>query len=724
MRELALYIGGQRVDLDGDELILMNYTRDDLENPTAVKNSYSRQITLKGTENNNRLFGEMFRGDRRTVFVNDSTGIYFDPMRKTPFEIYDELSSIIESGYVRLDKVSMKGADISYSVTLYGGLGGFFYSLSYNEDGTKKTLGDMSYKGFVENDDRIATFVLDYGVLSAKYVDEAWEYMSYQSNPSSRDWTYHFWNIINFAPCYNGLPDGFDADKAVIPPKRYENVPSTGVKDGLTYTRRDNTSTNLLKFARKHTEWEVGDLRWYHQRPVVSIRSIIEACCHSANNGGYTVKLDEDYFNSDNYGYWDGWVTLQFIPKDERTDIFCIHNLLKKTATPADYLLSFAKMLGMVFLYDGPSKTVTIMSRNTFYHVDQDHLYPVLDLSQRIDVSGSIDIDPVVASAKYYQFGDSAIGEFADEYKDTYRIPYGVQRVNTGYDFDSQDSVLTDGVLFASAPDVLEFSRMFQFNNWGMDENGGYTEFLFLPEYEEVKVTLWRTTMDGGETKYENIEVSAERYPFNILLYFNETHPFADFFAKVQLHGEDNKPVDGANVFLIFNQMEAEVRPMRYPLSIDRFLLTDDHPDMEVLNQGTPCWNLATGISRRLFPSFRRFKTTRDNTRVLVSAEWGVPQAVGDPTIITENIPSLYDWWWRKYIQDLFDVDTKVLKCKADLRGLEVGQELLRRFWWYDGAIWVINRIVNHSLITDDLTELELIKVKDMMNYKAGQPIY
>ena len=46
-RKISLYIADQKVDLDNNSFILFNYTMEDLSNPTIVKNSFSKQITLK-----------------------------------------------------------------------------------------------------------------------------------------------------------------------------------------------------------------------------------------------------------------------------------------------------------------------------------------------------------------------------------------------------------------------------------------------------------------------------------------------------------------------------------------------------------------------------------------------------------------------------------------------------------------------------------------------------
>ena len=67
MRNIRLYIGGQRVDLDKSITMPFTYQTTDAEMPTSVKNSYSKTINLQGTENNRRLFGGIWHLDSRVV---------------------------------------------------------------------------------------------------------------------------------------------------------------------------------------------------------------------------------------------------------------------------------------------------------------------------------------------------------------------------------------------------------------------------------------------------------------------------------------------------------------------------------------------------------------------------------------------------------------------------------------------------------------------------------
>ena len=286
-KNVTLFIGDIQADLDNDALILFNYTQEDLQNPTIVKNSYSQQVTLKGTDVNNRIFGTYFRNDRLT-------GSGFNALQKTPFTIYNEMNEVLESGYCKLESVTQKKADITYKVSLYGGLGGFLYGLMYDADGNKKTLADLIYTSGGDAHE------FDFRI-NRDAVKSAWRKLSGYIESD-------IWAHINFAPCYNGLPAGsFAANKAFCPTSCF-GVLSTLTESGVTYNARNGHV--LVTLANKYDEWAVGDLRSYLQRPVLKFKSILDAICDSSQNGGYTVELDSTFFNNNNDYYSNTWLTL------------------------------------------------------------------------------------------------------------------------------------------------------------------------------------------------------------------------------------------------------------------------------------------------------------------------------------------------------------------------------------------------------------------------------
>ena len=82
---------------------------------------------------------------------------------------------------------------------------------------------------------------------------------------------------------------------------------------------------------------------------------------------------------------------------------------------------------------------------------------------------------------------------------------------------------------------------------------------------------------------------------------------------------------------------------------------------------------------------------------------------------------TLYEKRWRAFLADRLDRDTKVMKCRVDFSGSQVGPSLLRRFFYYEGSYWVLNKITNYSLTTWDPVECEFIQVRDMAHYYNGQ---
>lgn len=276
-RKISLYIADRLVDLDEQSFILFNYAMEDLTNPAVLKNSYSNKITIKGTPNNNTLFGDIFRLDRAVTYDGSNIGIAFNPSRKTPFVIYNEMNEALESGYCKLDSVTRKGGDIEYQISLFGGLGSFLYSLAYDDNGNKRSLADLDYLGTGNSDTE-----LDF-TINAENVAAAWAIDPSENVIDTK------WKVINFAPCYNGIPEGkFDADKALVNPSKV-GLNSSIASGSKTYTVKSGYA--LVNLAQKYDEWAVKDLRSYLQRPVLSMRAFLEAVRKPLNNGGYVVNM-------------------------------------------------------------------------------------------------------------------------------------------------------------------------------------------------------------------------------------------------------------------------------------------------------------------------------------------------------------------------------------------------------------------------------------------------
>lgn len=291
---IELYINNQLIEFEEPPKVLMTYAHTELHNPTIVRNSYSKTLTINGTPNNNKVFNCFY--DNNWV-----VGAGYNPSQKMEFVLYRN-GEPMETGYVKLDSVKKNGQQIEYSVTLYGGLGQFLYNLSYKETGDPMKLSDLDYGydlNMKVNKDTIA---------------DAWRHITKVQNTNS------LYDFINFAPCYNGIPKDFSANKVAIDVESFKNADDDDLYNQFITEKDGYTTVNgwlMAELEQNYDEWQTKDLRSYLQRPVVRMKSIIEACCNPENNGGFTVELDESFFNDSNE-YWDkAWLTLPLLTEIE-----------------------------------------------------------------------------------------------------------------------------------------------------------------------------------------------------------------------------------------------------------------------------------------------------------------------------------------------------------------------------------------------------------------------
>ena len=149
-----LYINNQEVNLTGQTDINFNYQQSDLTNPTIIKSSFSKTVTVPGNTHNSNIFCKIFD----LQMVNHQATGYFNPAKKADFQLFKD-GILLESGYAKLDNVTKTNGVIFFNLTLYGGLGDLFYNLSYNDNGDNLTLADMfsSDLDFVINRDTVAS---------------------------------------------------------------------------------------------------------------------------------------------------------------------------------------------------------------------------------------------------------------------------------------------------------------------------------------------------------------------------------------------------------------------------------------------------------------------------------------------------------------------------------------------------------------------------------------
>lgn len=312
-KNITLYLDGSKIDWPKVPDILLTYQRTDYTNPTVTKNMFSKTVTIDGTPNNNDIFNHIWNLER----VMDDDFMLFNPSQKVPFELFND-AEMVETGYAKLDSIKRDGYKISYNITLYGGLGSFFYNLAYDIDTDKeKTLADLNFIGGPNPDDEF-----DFEI-NKNTVWNAWDALKrYGHNTGS----YKKFDYFNFCPAYNGYPEGFDSDKFLL---NFNESTGMSVRytddNGIHYSTLPTSVSNgesaftpyngyiYGEMRRECNEWEMRDLRSYLQRPCLSVKGLFNAIRNPINNGGYNVVLDNEFFSSGNPYYDKAWITLPIL---------------------------------------------------------------------------------------------------------------------------------------------------------------------------------------------------------------------------------------------------------------------------------------------------------------------------------------------------------------------------------------------------------------------------
>lgn len=392
---IALYLENQRLDTDESLSVSFTYETIDPDRLSSIKNSFSKTVAIKGTPNNNKIFGHIFRNDKYIpVDTNDPDkriGPYFDPHRQTRWTMTNK-GAYVSSGYCTLDNIVRKGTDITYNLTLYGGMGSFFYNLKYNADGTKRSLSDMFWNWYPrtsaggygqaldpasESTDPILRCTAD--VITSSYANLSPDNPYTGTTGVDKD--------ITFVPCYTGLYDDFDSKSmlvstynhttdnasviaklpAAIRKKLRDAFPDSKTDGGVTYTALDkHLSTDsqyrygVVSFSRDIDPSEAGDLRVGELPAAVRLSKLMTVISNPDNNGGYDVEWDSSITGSYHWRY--GWILLGNVGKTKRE----VDNI--SITPPNQRVINVTYVSGddeMVHLSNAPSSDTMTLSGNS-----------------------------------------------------------------------------------------------------------------------------------------------------------------------------------------------------------------------------------------------------------------------------------------------------------------------------------------------------------------------
>ena len=377
--------------------------------------------------------------------------------------------------------------------------------------------------------------------------------------------------------------------------------------------------------------------------------------------------------------------------------------LLNTTYSPAEFLISYCKTFGLHLYKDIVEDKIYICPRNKFY--DREN---IIDINDKIDHSKPIEINPLYVDTNYVSLSNKVVDGISNkDYKGKYGKIFGQKIIDTGFEFNADTKELNSSSVLKNAIQTKEQSQYFY-----LPDSNGINPYV----YNGFTYSLYKDGQSDGETKTIEVPKKVLKDAFN---FFEPEYPFYDILSKPQFEDDTHKRLDTEGVMLFFTGKQDVTDKGLY--------LTDDNSYMTILNNN-PCWlmtnseydALGAKIASKIteLPRFSRYY--EGNKYMIYSWDYGSPRELYVPDIQNNEEGNIYHLYFKNYLTDLYDINTKVVTCYVKADGI-LTEEYLRKIYWFDNAIWRLNRIYDYNPNSPNTTKCEFIKIQNLSSFDVKE---
>lgn len=433
---------------------------------------------------------------------------------------------------------------------------------------------------------------------------------------------------------------------------------------------------------------------------------VVSNSTNGSYNEGWAEQVMFSQFNNEISSYHDASInpSLKYLDITKKV-------LFADTQSPYKYLTDFTRLFNAKYEIDNYNKTIYIKLLKNFY---QDE---TVDITNKIDRSKEIRIKPTLADTKWCNYSLDTPETYASYlYNIKNRVKYGELSINTGYDFNTDSvNLFEDSNLKNIIPFTLS-SNYFRIIKVG---NNTLPTCIQQPVFKQ---TLYRTEFD--DIKHYDFDVNSTS---SLLTNYGDT--VKDTSYKLCCFDKENNNVSDIKSSLVFFS-GWDVLPYN-------IILFDNMKEMDKIN-GAPCylytWSNVDYSGNKIarfydcIPRFSKyFDVNENNPNYVFINDWhtnyiqySLDFALPTQTFIEnpanyDQSTTIYYQYWKNFITDLYDNNNKQVSCYVFLK--DKPQDALKKFYFFDNSIWVLNEISNYDIMGDKPIKCTFIKVKDKNNY-------
>ena len=338
-------------------------------------------------------------------------------------------------------------------------------------------------------------------------------------------------------------------------------------------------------------------------------------------------------------------------------------DMVDSDITQGDFLINFSKLFGLVYDTDSIAydNSIRLKTRNS-YHKN----YKIHDWTDKIDYSKSFKQTPLTFKTKYLSLAYNPMESYYEKkYLKTYDDAYGMQKIDTGFDFNDNTTQLLNNQLF-----------------------------------KQTVMVKGEALLNGG--------------------------PVPAYFDK---DNNERSPIDAQYSLLFWNQ---DSSLNNYTQSIQIIDDMESMHDESIGGDEEPCW-VDTSTLNTYRPVKLHAPSTLRSHEIQQSADKKITQVfswdLGYPQSnyakwSTSTYPSsatIYSNYWKSYIADLYDVNTRILRCYVYLSPTEMTKFSFKDFVKIGDTLWHPNQIIDYNPLSNNPVQVELIKVNDISAYTDSQ---
>lgn len=394
---------------------------------------------------------------------------------------------------------------------------------------------------------------------------------------------------------------------------------------------------------------------------------------NSTRNDDIGVSINI-YGNNTGTGIVEGELSINVLPITYRNPWYNVpvglKSFYKKEDPLFNVILEYTKMFGLVWSVDYSTQTIKLQRREELFKN-----YQIEDWSSKLDKSHDMIVEPVAFPTKYIRFGyDETDGYRYSSYKESYNVEYGDKIVKTGYEFNSDDANLLEG-LSPSMSSNRNFITYMDALHWDTLSNlKATTDYIQRLECADkdnaAPIQSCKWCLRGKNVGSNDIDKKC---------YITNDTPL--MLAEGKSYYIDPRAIAAGYI--------------EYPIAITHY--------------GLPLFSPVYKDTNLNFSTYNTYYSCLFNTPYV--------DYTADKSFLNAKGRTIYDLFWNQFINERYNVQNKKVTAYFNLDVVDYNLFKFNKFVSIENQLFMVNKIIDFNPTNNKSTKCELIQIYNPNSY-------